>query len=300
MLKDRFFDYLKFEKRYSPHTIKAYTADLEEFSIFLKFQYTSDDLLNATHDMVRSWLVNLFELQITARSINRKLSSLKSFYRFCIKQGLLKTNPMVKVTAPKQSSTLPVFLSKGKMSELLLSQAFSSDFEGIRDKLIITLLYATGIRRAELLQLNTIDIDKDNCTIKVIGKRNKQRIIPIGIEVLKQIEHYILIRYNFFLQKTSVLENNNSKVFVSSQGKTINERQLYSIVHKYLTLISSKDKLSPHVLRHTFATQMLDNGADINAIKDLLGHSSLAATQVYTHNTIEKLKKIHKQAHPRA
>ncbi len=300
MLKNNFFDYLKYEKRYSPHTIKAYSADLEDFSIFLKATYSTDDLLMVTPEMIRSWLVKLFELSISPRSINRKISSLKSFYRFCFKQGIIQTNPLLKVTSPKQLSSLPAFISGEKMSQLLSSGIFGSDFESTRDKLIITMLYATGIRRAELLSLKITDIDLSNLTIKVTGKRNKQRIIPIGNSLNKAIQDYILIRYNFLNKKTETDINIPNQVFVTSKAKPLSERQVYNIVHKYLTFISSNEKLSPHVLRHTFATQMLDNGADINAIKDILGHSSLAATQVYTHNTIEKLKKIHKQAHPRA
>lgn len=280
--------------------MKAYSSDLEEFSIFLKSQYTTNNLLEATSSMIRSWLVALFEQQNTARSINRKLSSLKAFYRYNIKQGLLLSDPLIKVIAPRQSMSLPVFLSEKKMSELLASNLFSDDFEGYRDKLIITLLYATGIRRAELLNLDIPDIDLYNNTIKVTGKRNKQRIIPIGFDLVKQVEDYIIIRNKLIIQKSAIIQNNHNRVFVTSSTKPMYERLLHNIVHKYLAYVSSQNKLSPHVLRHTFATQMLNNGADINAIKELLGHSSLAATQVYTHNTIEKLKKIHKQAHPRA
>jgi integrase/recombinase XerC len=212
--------------------------------------------------------------------------------------GLLITNPMVKVVAPKSSKQLPVFLTHHNIETLFQSVDFGLGFKGCRDKLIITLFYATGIRRDELVNIKVNDLDLDGGTIKVLGKRNKERIVPIGSAVISEIKNYLLIRQEL----TSLLSqaNNCNYVFVTSKGLPVNPKLIYTIVHKYLILISSNNKLSPHVLRHTFATHMLDDGADINAIKEILGHSSLAATQVYTHNTIEKLKTIYKQAHPRA
>lgn len=300
MLKDRFFDYLLYEKRYSPHTIKAYTSDLTDFILFIEKQYNVVNPAEADHFMIRSWLVDQFDKKNTARSINRKLSSLKSFYRFCIIQGHLSVNPMLKVTAPKHTAPLPVFLTKDNMSNLLSKVTFPNTFEGERDKLIITLLYTTGIRRAELIGLTINDINLNNSTIKVLGKRNKERILPLGEQMLLLIKNYLLIRSKIISQKDKPFENKQQSVFVTNKGDSIYNKLVHNVVHKYLSLISSHHKLSPHVLRHTFATQMLDNGAELNAIKELLGHSSLAATQVYTHNTIEKLKKIYKQAHPRA
>jgi len=300
MLKDKYIDYLTFEKRYSTHTILAYRADLDEYSGFLQSQYNIIDLLQSDHTLIRSWLISLLELKNSNRSVNRKISTLKSFYRFCEKMGLLETNPMIKVVAPQISKQLPVFLTHNNIDTLFQSVDFGSGLKGSRDKLILTLFYATGIRREELVNIKTNDIDLTTGTIKVLGKRNKERIIPIGPKVIAEINNYLLIRSNSTIIVDDANLNNNTTLFVTTRGLPVNPKLVYSIVHKYLALISSSSKLSPHVLRHTFATHMLDDGADINAIKELLGHSSLAATQVYTHNTIEKLKTIYKQAHPRA
>jgi len=300
MLKDKYIDYLTFEKRYSTHTKLAYRADLDEYSGFLQSQYNIIDLLQSDHTLIRSWLISLLELKNSNRSVNRKISTLKSFYRFCEKMGLLETNPMIKVVAPQISKQLPVFLTHNNIDTLFQSVDFGSGLKGSRDKLILTLFYATGIRREELVNIKTNDIDLLTGTIKVLGKRNKERIIPIGPKVIAEINNYLLIRSNSTIIVEDANLNNNTTLFVTTRGLPVNPKLVYSIVHKYLALISSSSKLSPHVLRHTFATHMLDDGADINAIKELLGHSSLAATQVYTHNTIEKLKTIYKQAHPRA
>jgi len=300
MLKDKYIDYLTFEKRYSTHTKLAYRADLDEYSGFLQSQYNIIDLLQSDHTLIRSWLISLLELKNSTRSVNRKISTLKSFYRFCEKMGLLETNPMIKVVAPQISKQLPVFLTHNNIDTLFQSVDFGSGLKGSRDKLILTLFYATGIRREELVNIKTNDIDLLTGTIKVLGKRNKERIIPIGPKVIAEINNYLLIRSNSTIIVEDANLNNNTTLFVTTRGLPVNPKLVYSIVHKYLALISSSSKLSPHVLRHTFATHMLDDGADINAIKELLGHSSLAATQVYTHNTIEKLKTIYKQAHPRA
>jgi len=300
MLKDKYIDYLTFEKRYSTHTILAYRADLDDYSGFLQSQYNIIDLLQSDHTLIRSWLISLLELKNSNRSVNRKISTLKSFYRFCEKMGLLETNPMIKVVAPQISKQLPVFLTHNNIDTLFQSVDFGSGLKGSRDKLILTLFYATGIRREELVNIKTNDIDLITGTIKVLGKRNKERIIPIGPKVIAEINNYLLIRSNSTIIVEDANLNNNTTLFVTTRGLPVNPKLVYSIVHKYLALISSSSKLSPHVLRHTFATHMLDDGADINAIKELLGHSSLAATQVYTHNTIEKLKTIYKQAHPRA
>jgi len=300
MLKDQYIDYLRFEKRYSAHTIQAYHSDLDDFGKFLSQQYLVSEPLQADHTLIRSWLISLFERKISARSINRKISTLKSFYRFCQKQGLLTNSPMLKVVAPHVSKQLPVFLTLENLEKVFNAIEFKQDYEGIRDKMIITLLYATGIRKAELVQLMITDIDLINGTIKVIGKRNKERIVPIGGGVVISLREYITFRSNFLIENSIQFENNNQPLFVTLKGLPIYARLVYSIVHNNLSLVASNNKLSPHVLRHTFATHMLDDGADLNAIKEILGHSSLAATQVYTHNTIEKLKTIYKQAHPRA
>jgi integrase/recombinase XerC len=300
MLKDKYIDYLTFEKRYSTHTLIAYRTDLEEYSCFLLSQYNIIDLLQSDHTFIRSWLISLLERKISTRSVNRKISTLKSFYRFCEKMGMLTTNPMNKVVSPQISKQLPVFLTNENIEKLFQSVDFGIGFKGSRDKLVVTLFYATGIRREELINIKVNDVSLENGTIKVLGKRKKERIVPIGTKVIGEIEKYLLLRADLIEQLKISNPNDSNSLFVTSKGLPVNPKLIYTIVHKYLTLVSSVSKLSPHILRHTFATHMLDDGADINAIKELLGHSSLAATQVYTHNTIEKLKSIYKQAHPRA
>jgi len=300
MLKDKYIDYLRFEKRYSAHTILAYHTDLDDFTKFLNLQYSITDLLLADHNLIRSWLISLIDRKISTRSVNRKLSTLKSFYRYCQKQGLLAINPMLKVVAPRVTKHLPVFLTHDNLDNLLNTVEFDAGYEGCRDKMIITLFYATGIRRAELVHINITDLDLNTGTLKVLGKRNKERIVPIGENIIIQLKEYLNIRDTFLSEKLPVDQNNIHTLFVTSKGLAIYPRLIHNIVHKYLSEVASNSKLSPHVLRHSFATHMLDDGADLNAIKEILGHSSLAATQVYTHNTIEKLKSIYKQAHPRA
>jgi integrase/recombinase XerC len=300
MLKDKYIDYLRFEKRYSAHTILAYHTDLDNFSGFLSLQYNITDLLLADHTLIRSWLISLIERKVSARSVSRKLSALKSFYKYCQKQGLIKNSPMLKVVAPRASKSLPVFLTHDNIDALFNAVNFDPGFEGCRDKMIITLFYATGIRRAELVQINMFDLDLDTGILKVLGKRNKERIVPLGEKVIGQLKEYIIMRDKFLSENKYITQNNNHSLFVTSKGLPVYPRLIHNIVHQYLSVIASNSKLSPHVLRHSFATHMLDDGADLNAIKEILGHSSLAATQVYTHNTIEKLKSIYKQAHPRA
>lgn len=300
MLKEKYIDYLQFEKRYSTHTVLAYHTDLDDFSDFLSMQYNISDLLQADHILIRSWLISLIDRKISARSVNRKLSSIKSFYRYCQRQGLLNSNPMLKVVAPKTSKQLPVFLTSDNLKNLLQNVTFEESFVGTRDKMILTLFYATGIRRAELVQINISDLDLNSGTLKVTGKRNKERIVPLGEQVIIQMKDYLCERNRFFSENKTAAANNCASLFVTSKGLPAYPRLIHNIVHKNLSEIASNNKLSPHVLRHTFATHMLDDGADLNAIKEILGHSSLAATQVYTHNTIAKLKTIYKQAHPRA
>ena len=300
MLKEKYIDYLRFEKRYSAHTVLAYHTDLDDFTTFLSSQYAVLDLLAADHTLIRSWLISLIDRKISPRSINRKLSTLKSFFKYCQKQELLQVNPMLKVVAPRVTKQLPVFLTQNNLDKLLKLVEFEPGYEGCRDKMIITLFYATGIRRAELVYINLADLDLNTGTLKVLGKRNKERMVPLGSNVITQLEEYLIIRNKFLVENTSADQNNIHTLFVTSKGLAIYPRLIQNIVHKYLSLVASNSKLSPHILRHTFATHMLDDGADLNAIKEILGHSSLAATQVYTHNTIEKLKSIYKQAHPRA
>lgn len=300
MLKDNYIDYLRFEKRYSAHTILAYHTDLDDFADFLNQQYSIIELHLADHNHIRSWLVSLIDRNISKRTVNRKISTLKSFYQYCQKQGLLVVNPMLKVVAPQASKHLPVFLTHDNLEALLNTVEFNTGYEGIRDKMIITLFYATGIRRAEMVQIKLHDLDLDEGTLKVLGKRNKERIVPIGKSIIIQLKNYLEARNNFLSRNRVAVQNNIDALFVTSKGLAIYPRLIHNIVHYYLSHVASNSKLSPHVLRHSFATHMLDDGADLNAIKEMLGHSSLAATQVYTHNTIEKLKSIYKQAHPRA
>lgn len=300
MLKEKYIDYLQYEKRYSTHTVLAYHSDLDDFSGFLSMQYNISDLLLADHTLIRSWLISLIDRKISTRSVNRKLSSIKSFYRYSQRQGLLSSNPMLKVVAPRTSKQLPVFLTHDNLENLLQKVAFEDSYEGARDKMILTLFYATGIRRAELVQITISDLDLNSGTLKVTGKRNKERIVPLGEQVIIQIKEYLYERNRFLSENKIAAANNCTSLFVTSKGLPAYPKLIYNIVHKNLSEIASNNKLSPHVLRHTFATHMLDDGADLNAIKEILGHSSLAATQVYTHNTIEKLKTIYKQAHPRA
>lgn len=288
--RDNFLQYLQFEKRFSNHTILAYSTDLAQFYEYLGAVYQVKDLSEINHLIIRSWIVKLMEQKISSRSINRKITTLKTFYKFLLRQGLVTDNPMLKVQAPKTSKRLPVFVEREKMDLLLDHTVFGEDEEGSRNKLIIELFYATGMRLSELINLKTGDIDLHAGQLKVLGKRNKERIIPFSNELKNAIRSYLNIR--------SVADSDY--LLLTASGKKMYEKLVYNIVKQYLSLVTTIDKKSPHVLRHTFATHMLNNGADLNAIKELLGHANLSATQVYTHNTVEKLKNIHKQAHPKA
>ena len=288
-----FLSYIAYERRYSTHTIEAYQNDLEQFYYYLKTDYEKDGIELATHIEIRSWIVKMMEREITPRSINRKLSSLKSFYKFVMRKGILTKSPMAKVLAPKTSKRLPVFVEKTGIERLLKDIEFPDSFEGVRDKTVIDLFYNTGMRRSELLNLKETDIDSYQAQIKVLGKGNKERIIPIQPQLRDGLQLYITY-------KNSSITHPSTFLFVNKDGKQLAPANIYQIVKKYLNLVTTVDKKSPHVLRHSFATHLMNNGADINAVKELLGHSSLAATQVYTHNTIDKLKDIYKQAHPKA
>ncbi|HNX44390.1 MAG TPA: tyrosine-type recombinase/integrase [Bacteroidales bacterium] len=298
MLKEKFIEYIRYEKRFSTHTITAYQHDLQQFAGFMQERYSQSDISIAGHSMIRSWLVDLLSKGITPRSVNRKLSTLKSFYRFCLRQGFIHENPMAKVISPKSSKGLPVFLEKEPMEKLFSRQGFSGGFEGTRDRMILILFYTTGMRLSELCELRINSLDLSKQTIKVTGKRNKERIIPAGGYLCDQLEIYIKERDKIFLKEQS--DKSSDHLFITKKGKPVYQRLVYDLVHQYLSGVSSLEKLSPHVLRHTFATQMLNEGADLNAIKEILGHANLAATQVYTHNTIEKLKSVYNQSHPRA
>ncbi|MCQ2263098.1 MAG: tyrosine recombinase XerC [Bacteroidales bacterium] len=291
----KFLDYLRFEKRSSEHTVEAYRVDLQQFSEYLQVEEGNPDILRATSADIRSWMIQLMEEGVTARSINRKVSALRAFYRYHLKMKDVAVNPTEVITAPKLSKRLPQFVEEREMDTLFQAELFPDDFEGKRDQLIIELFYVTGMRLSELIGIRRGDIDLYDGSVKVLGKRNKERIIPFSPRVKVIITDYLKL----FDEKYAG-NPKNSFIFVAQNGNKIYPKAVYRIVRKYLDLVTTIDKRSPHVLRHTFATQMLNHGADINAIKEILGHSSLAATQVYTHNSIEKLKNIYNQAHPRA
>ncbi len=292
MLLDEFLKYLQLEKRYSPHTVKAYQNDLTQFLDYLEETYESV-LQKAKHPMVRSWLAQMLDYGISPRSVNRKITALKSFYKFLLKEEIIFEDPTIKIVPPKMSKNLPAFVEEGQMRHLLDELDFKGDYAGVRDKLIIELFYSTGIRQAELINLKIKDFDLSSNVIKVLGKRNKERLIPLTKELRQKIDAYLNLRAELPIKDSTYL-------LLTNKGKKLYPTLVYRQVNHYLSQVTSLDKKSPHVLRHTFATHMLNNGADLNAIKELLGHANLSATQVYTHNTIDKLKKVYNQAHPRA
>lgn len=294
MHKEEFISYLSFEKRSSKNTVKSYEDDLTQFFLFLKEQYGIDEIESVDHLIIRSWIIQLSENGISNRSINRKLSALKSFYKFLLKEGKIEKSPMNRVISPKVSKRLPEFVEKENMADLFSLDLFPKTFEGVRDNLILELFYFTGMRLSELVNIKISDIDYARTSLKVLGKRNKTRIIPLTNRICKLLQDYTLERNNI------VAGNEIDELFLTTKGQKIYQKLVYRIVNSYLRQITTMDKKSPHVLRHTFATHMLNNGADLNAIKELLGHANLSATQIYTHNTIEKLTKVYKQAHPKA
>lgn len=290
---DMFLSYIQYERRGSPHTLIAYKTDLEQYVSFLFSQNCSIE--QATYRDIRNWLIALMEENNTTRTVNRKISTLKAFYRFLTRNKYVKINPMDKVIAPKQSKKLTPFVSEQAMENLFEQLEFTDDFEGARDRMILELFYATGIRLSELAQIKKGDLDLDSSTIRIFGKRKRERIIPITSQIVMLLCDYIKN-----LEKEFGFVNYNENIFVTNKGKPIYQKLIYRIVRKYLDAVTTVDKRSPHVIRHTFATHLLDNGADLLAIKELLGHTSLAATQIYTHTSVEKIKKMYKQAHPRA
>lgn len=292
MLIDSFLQYLKTEKRFSHHTCRAYQSDLSQFQHFLSNQYAIDDLRKVDHHLVRNWLVEIVDSGLGNRSTNRKLSSLKAFYRFLLKNGEINKNPLSKIQSPKVSKRLPQFVEEKKM-EVIPDQDLG-DFKSLRSFLIVEFLYSTGMRQSELIQLKISDIDRRDLTVKILGKRSKERIVPIRPDLIALIDKYILLRNE--LPESC----DHSFLIVTDQGNKAYPKLIYRSVVGLLGEVTTQEKKSPHVLRHTYATHLLNNGADLNAVKELLGHSNLSATQVYTHNTFEKLKTIYKQAHPRA
>lgn len=286
-----FFDYLTYEKKYSTHTITSYKNDLFQFILFINPSEEEFSISEINYQHIRAWVTNLIKHKIAARSVNRKLSSLKSFFKYLQRQQIIEINPLSKISGPKTPKRLPVFVDEQQMENLFLDVVFEEGFNGQRDRLILDLLYQTGIRRSELTHLKETDVDLFNSTIKVLGKRNKERLIPISLELKRNLDDYLSVK--------QALNISNIMLLVTEKGNAISEQAVYKSVKNYLSQVTTIQKKSPHVLRHTFATHLLNNGADINAVKDLLGHANLSATQVYTHNTIDKLKKSYKQAHPR-
>lgn len=289
-----FIRYLQFEKRYSNHTLIAYKADLQNFQLHFKELHNDLEIDQADYHAIRSWVISLKEDHLESKSINRKIATLRSFYKFLLKEEKIKSDPTSKLKVLKAKKSLPNFVGENDIVALLDTFPFSDDFYGWRDKLILELLYGTGIRLSEIINLKENDINLYECTIVVLGKRNKERIIPISNNLRQIIEKYRCKKMNHF--------HGNSCPFliVTDVQDQSYPMLIYRTVRKYLDMYTTLDKRSPHVLRHTFATHLLDKGADLNAVKDLLGHTSLAATQVYTHNSLEKLKKVFDQAHPKA
>ncbi len=289
---ESFIKYLQFEKRFSPHTLTAYTNDLKQLSEFLIETFEIVRMEEAQHPHLRSWVVHLMDSGLTPRSVNRKIVSIKSFFKFLQRREQIETNPASRLKSLRVPKDLPNFVKEAEMDNLLDHLTFPDDFSGQRDKLLINLLYATGIRLSELIGITKESINHYEGTVKVLGKRNKERIIPLHQEVLEQIRIYISLR--------AEINPASSKLLITDSGNDLYPQFVYSTVKKYLSQVTTLSKTSPHVLRHTFATHLLNKGADLNAVKDLLGHASLASTQVYTHNSIEKLKAVFDQAHPKA
>jgi integrase/recombinase XerC len=290
-----YLSYLQFEKRASNHTVISYRNDLEQFLNFLQQAFPNFGWQEVDAAIIRTWIITLMEEKMTPRSINRKISALKSFYKYHIKTNVLETNPMVHVHNPKVRQRLPQFVEETDMEKLFSADLFEDNFEGWRDRTILELFYATGMRLSELRLLTFSDFDLYNNQVKVLGKRNKERIIPFGF-----IFKNVLLKYIDLYNENFGAPVQNNLVLINVKQKPLAPKKIYSIVRKYLDMITTIEKRSPHIIRHTFATHLLNRGADLNTIKELLGHSSIAATQVYTHNSIEKLKSIYQQAHPRA
>ena len=293
MLIKAFLDYLRLERNYSEKTIVSYRTDLQEFEEFFKKVDAELDFARVDADVVRNWMVSLMDDGRAATSVNRKLSSLRSFYRFLLKRKVVSVDPMLKVVGPKKKKPLPSFVREKDMDRLLDGLLFDESFEGCRDRTILEVFYATGMRRSELIGLNDADVDLSAKLIKVTGKRNKQRLIPFGDELAEDLLNYIKVR-------NETLSQGAEAFFVLKNGARMYSEAIYRLVRRYLSGVVTLKKRSPHVLRHTFATAMLNGKAELRAVKELLGHESLATTEVYTHTTFEELKKVYEQAHPRA
>jgi len=288
-----FRDYLQMQKNYSLHTVKAYMSDLHEFETFNKEQFEQDSIDAVVYSQIRSWIVALVDSGLTTSSVNRKISSLKSYYKFLLRIKQLEQSPLIKHKALKSPKIIQIPFSEKEVDLVLNHLHYPDGFEGVRDKLIIDLFYTTGIRKAELIGLKLSSIDYATTTLKVLGKRNKERLVPLLPILLEQLKKYLSERSKLTQIKDSEI------LFLTKKGVKLNDTFVYRLINLYFSAISEKVKKSPHILRHTFATHMLNNGADLNSVKELLGHSSLASTQVYTHSSLTELKKIYQDAHPR-
>ena len=294
MLIEKFLDYLQLEKNYSPNTLSAYKRDLIQYNKFIIENNGNLEIENADYKIIRSWIVSLVSSNISNRSINRKVSSLKSFYKFLIKTDTIKSSPLKAHSPLKQSKKIQVPFSQEEINSLLDSDFFTNDYKGVLQKSIIAFFYFTGVRRIELINIKESDISLESSTIKVMGKRSKERIIPILPKLKKSLKYYRGIKSKY---------NGNTSpeyLFISKNGKQLSEKFVYRTVNEYFKLVSPKIKKAPHVLRHSFATHLINEGADINSVKELLGHSSLSATQVYSHTSMERIKEVFKNSHPRA
>lgn len=286
-----FLDYIQYERRFSKHTLTSYRTDLNQFSTYLKESYDINLVEEINHTIIRSWIVELKEQNISNQTINRKISSLKTFFKYLLKKNIVEVNPMLKIITPKTAKRLPTYFSDNVIAKILEGDFFVNNFEGCRDYLIIDLLYSTGIRLQELITIKENDVS--NNQLKVLGKRNKERIIPITDRLVAEIEKYLE------LKKEQNFTNKEENLLVTDKGAKLYDKFVYRRVNYYISLVATDKKKSPHTLRHSFATNMLNNGAQLHSIKELLGHSNLAATQVYTHNSIKKLKDTYKKYHPK-
>lgn len=287
-----FIEYLSFEKKYSPHTIKAYHDDLNSFQFFCNTTFKDQQLVDVNYSQIRSWIVEMVNQNISNRSVNRKISSLKTFYKFLVKTKQLAISPLLGHKALKVSKRVQVPFSEKEINEVINNLEVNDDFDSIRNKLIVELLYSTGMRRSELIEIKINDINFSNSTLKVLGKRNKERYIPLLNSVQQTLRKH--------LDKRKEIITNNEHLFITKKGNKIYPNLVYRIINEYFSSVSSKVKKSPHVIRHSFATHLLNEGADLNSVKELLGHSSLASTQIYTHSSLNELKKVYNQAHPRS
>ena len=288
----KFLDYLKFQKRYSQNTLVSYQKDLLDFFGFIHLHYDLG-VAEVSPAIVRTWLASLKENKITSKSVNRKISCLKSFFKYQLKEGIIEASPMATIISLKVNKRLPSYIEEKDIKTLFSHVEFPDNWDGKSNRLLLKVFYQTGIRVSELVNLKSSQVDKGNGNLKVLGKGNKERLLPLSNELLGELMTYIK-------QKDLINDADHEYILINKKGKKLSSRHVYNVVRQYLTLITSNERKSPHILRHSFATHLTNNGADINAVKELLGHSSLAATQVYTHNSIEKLKEVHNKAHPKS